>query len=193
TTVAGGHAPAGAAVTVASRGAGKLDLFVVAADGRVMTSAWGPGHAGWSAWSPVGTRLFPPGAPIHVVSRSADKLDIFGVDATGAVVSAAWEPGFGTSWHGWWVLNDGTARPGAPVTAVCRNTDKLDLFLTGDDGTVRTASWQASAPGWHGWSALPPGRRFVAGAPVHVVSRRADKLDVFATDIDGNVMTAAWE
>jgi hypothetical protein len=109
------------------------------------------------------------------------------------VVSAAWEPGFGTSWHGWWVLNDGAARPGAPVTAVCRSADKLDLFLTGDDGTVWTAWWQTSSPGWHGWTTLLAGRRFLPGAPVGVVSRSADKLDLFATDIDGNVMTAAWE
>ena len=36
-------------------------------------------------------------------------------------------------------------------------------------------------------------RRFVPGAPVHVVSRSADHLDVFASDVGGRVVTAAWE
>ena len=42
--------------------------------------------------------------------------------------------------------------PGAPVTAVSRSTDKLDVFVVGTDGRVWTAAWE---PGftdwWHGW------------------------------------------
>ena len=35
--------------------------------------------------------------------------------------------------------------------------------------------------------------RVPQGSPVHVVSRSADKLDIFFTGIDGFIYTAAWE
>ena len=46
--------------------------------------------------------------------------------------------------------------------------------------------------GWHGWWAI--GNVHVpAGAPVHVASRSTDKLDIFVTDVNGVIYTAAWE
>lgn len=42
-----------------------------------------------------------------------------------------------------------------------------------------------------GWGLTPA--RLPMGAPVHAVSRSADKLDIFFTDQDGRVMTAARE
>ena len=45
---------------------------------------------------------------------------------------------------------------------------------------------------WHGW--WPIGNTLVpAGGPVHAVSRSADKLDIFATNVYGVIQTAAWE
>jgi hypothetical protein len=80
----------------------------------------------------------------------------------------------------------------AEVNAVSRSTDKLDVFVTDDQGVILTAAWD---PGftdwWHGWWQINGGRS-VAGAPVHAVSRSADKLDAFTTGTDGRVYTAAW-
>ena len=149
----GGRARPGAPVTAVSRGPDKLDVFVVGTDGRVWTAAWQPSFPDWwHGWWPIGGTLFPQGAPIHAVSRSTDKLDIFGTDLYGNIVTAAWEPAFSDGWHGWWYLNGGRAAPGAPVTAVSRNTDKLDVFVVGTDGRIWTAAWQPSFPDWwHGW------------------------------------------
>ena len=185
----------GAHVTAASRSKDKLDIFVVGSDGHVYTAAWDAAVAGgWRGWWRIGDVVAPQGAPVHVVSRSTDKLDIFVSDTQGRVMSAAWEPAFGSSWHGWWHINNGyTSAPGAPVTAVSRGHDKLDIFTVGTDSRVWTAAWDAAvAGGWRGWWQVGT---LVAphGAPVYAVSRSTDKLDIFATDSQGRVMSAAWE
>lgn len=151
--IRGGQAAPGAPVTAVSRSANKLDAFVVGNDGRVWTAAWEPGFSdGWHGWWPIGNIRAPHGSPVHAVSRSTDKLDIFVTDVNGAILTAAWEPTFTDWWHGWWALNGGRAAPGAPVTAVSRSTDKLDVFVIGNDGRVWTAAWEPSFPDWwHGW------------------------------------------
>ena len=189
----GGRAAPGAHVTVVSRRPDFLDVFVVGTDGRAYTCAWEPG-AGWRGWWwRIGSAVFPPGSMLSAVSRSRDKLDIFGTDTSGRTVSAAWEPAFADGWHGWWHIRGGGARPGAPVTSVSRSANKLDIFVTGTDGGAYTAAWEpAFADGWHGWWRIG-GATFPQGAPISVVSRSADKLDIFATDSAGKTMSAAWE
>jgi hypothetical protein len=192
--VLGGVAAPGAHVTAVSRRADHLDIFVVGTDGSVYTAAWEPDFAdGWHGWARIGGVVAPQGAAVHAVSRSTDKLDIFVTDINGAVMSAAWEPGYTDGWHGWWHIKSGQAAPGAAVTAVSRSADHLDIFVSGTNNRVYTASWAPDfADGWHGWALI--GGLFVPqGAPVHCVSRSTDKLDIFVTDINGAVMNAAWE
>src|SRR5690606_9946214 len=130
-----------------------LDIFVVGKDGRAFTAAWEPAFTDWwHGWWPIGSAKFPAGAPLHGVSRSANKLDIFGTDKNGKILTAAWEPAFHDGWHGWWQIRGGMAAPGAPVTAVSRSANKLDIFVTGNDGRAYTAAWQPEfTDWWHGW------------------------------------------
>jgi len=187
----GGAAALGAHVTVVSRGTDKLDAFVVGLDGHVYTANWQPDFTDWwHGWYRIGDITVPQGAPIHAVSRSAGMIDIFATDVNGVIWTAAFDS---AGWHGWWELIGGRAAPGAPVTAVSRAPDKLDVFVVGQDGRVWTAAWEpAFTDWWHGW--WPIGDiRFPAGAPIHGVSRSRDKLDIFGTDVNGVVRTAAWE
>ena len=149
----GGIAAPGAAVTVVSRSTNKLDVFVVGTDNHVYTAAWEPAFTdGWHGWWRIGNVQVPAGSPIHVVSRSADKLDIFVTDVNGVIQTAAWEPAFTDGWHGWWDLRGGRAAAGAPVTAVSRSANKLDVFVVGTDSRVYTAAWEPGfTDGWHGW------------------------------------------
>ena len=186
--------PALAEVTAVSRSTDKLDVFVTDRDGAILTAAWEPAFADWwhGWWSLNGGRA-ASGAPVHGVARSTDKLDVFVIGTDNRVYTAAWESAFTDWWHGWWQLNGGVAAPGAHVTVVSRNTDKLDAFVVGTDGRIYTAAWE---PGftdwWHGW--WPIGDlRAPQGARVTAVSRSADKLDIFVTDINGVTCTAAWE
>jgi hypothetical protein len=188
----GGRAAPGAAVTAVSRRQDFLDVFVVGTDGGAYTCAWAPGQ-GWLGWWRIGTAVFPQGAMINAVSRSLDHLDIFATDSSGRVLTAAWEPGFTDGWHGWWQINGGLAQPGAPVTAVSRSADKLDVFVTGTDGGCYTAAWEPGfTDGWHGWWRVGTAA-FPQGTYIGSVSRSADHLDIFGTDVNGTTLTAAWE
>ena len=190
--IQGGMAAAGAPVTAVSRGANKLDIFVVGTDNRVYTAAWRP-DTGWQGWWRIGNISVPHRSQISVVSRSADHLDIFATDVSGRVMSAAWQPSFADGWHGWWHIQGGMAAPGAPVGAAVRGPNQLDIFVVGTDGRVYTAAWQPSfTDGWHGWWRVG-NTRFPAGGHVNAVSRSANKLDIFAIANGGETMTAAWE
>ncbi len=193
-TLNDGRAAPGAPVTAVSRRPDLLDVFVTGTDGRAWTAAWDPTNPdGWHGWWPIGDAQFPPGAPIHAVVRSPDHLDVFATGTDGLIRTAAWQPAFTDGWHGWWTLNDGRAAPGAPVTAVSRRPDLLDVFVTGTDGRAWTAAWDPTNPdGWHGWWPIGDAQ-FPPGAPIHAVVRSPDHLDVFATGTDGLIRTAAWQ
>jgi hypothetical protein len=98
-----------------------------------------------------------------------------------------------SGWHGWWPINGVSVPAGSFVSAVSRNTDKLDIFVTDSAGNVETAAWQpAFTDGWHGWFSVG-GEQAAPGTPVNAVSRSTDKLDVFLTGTDHRVWSAAWE
>jgi hypothetical protein len=187
-------APQGAQIGAVSRSADKLDIFVTDINGAIQTAAWEPGNAdGWHGWWPLNGGRAAPGAAVTAVSRAPDQLDVFVTGTDGRIYTAAWEPGFTDWWHGWWRIGDAVAPQGAPVGAVSRSTDKLDIFVTDVAGAIRTAAWEpGNADGWHGWWALNGGVA-APGAPVTAVSRSADKLDAFVVGTDSKVYTAAWE
>lgn len=192
TYLRGGRTAPGGHVTAVSRRPGYLDVFTVGTDGRVYTAAYDPSNR-WKGWWAIGDLRAPVGAYVGCVSRSLDHLDIFVTDNAGRVMTAAWEPAFTDGWHAWWQIRGGMAAPGAPVTAVSRSADKLDIFVTGTDCRVYTAAWEPGfTDGWHGWWRI----RDIVAAPkamVTCVSRSTDKLDVFVVDSARRTMTAAWE
>jgi hypothetical protein len=137
----------------------------------------------------------PAGAAVRAVSRHPSKLDAFVVDRQGRVLTAATDEGYDHGpWRGWWEIQGGRAKPGAPVACVHRGPDRLDVFVVGTDGGIYTAAWdQRQANGaWRGWWRIG---NLVApqGAPIGAVSRSPDHLDIFVVDVNGNVMSAAWQ
>lgn len=188
-----GTSVAGAAVTVATRSADKVDVFVVGSDGVVYTASWEPSAPKWTAWRPIPGISALAGSPVGCVSRSVDQLDIFVTDATGRVQTSGWQPSFGPKWADWRQVAGGVVSPGAPVTAVSRSADHIDIFVTDGAGAVQTSAWEPSfGATWSGWRQVAGG---VAspGAPVAAVSRVLDHIDVFVIANDGRVQTAAWE
>jgi hypothetical protein len=116
-------------------------------------------------WRPLGGS-FPAGAPVAVVSRNPNQLDLFVTGNDGKVYTSWWSQG--SEWSGInnnWRLLGGLFPAGAPVAAVSRNPNQLDLFVTGNDGKVYT-SWWSLGLGWSGinnnWR--PLGGSFPAGA-----------------------------
>ena len=170
----------------------QLDVFRAGDDGRVYTSWW---HAGseWASWRPIGG-FFPAGAQVASVARTPNNLDLFVCGNDGRVYTSWWFNG--ADWSG---INDnwrsigGFFPVGAPVSSVARTGNNLDLFVCGNDGRVYTSWWQAGSD-WSGindnWRSI--GGFFPPGAPVSVVARHPDHLDLFVCGNDGRVYTSWW-
>jgi hypothetical protein len=183
-----------APVTAISRSTDKLDIFVVGLDGHVCTAAWEPGF-GWRGWWRIGDVSTTLHAPVSAVSRSADKLDIFVVSLDGYICTAAWQPEF-TGWQGWGTLGIGTNSypPGAPVCAISKAPDEIDIFAVGLEGTVDTAVLRPGDAGvarWFGPSWVGDLKAHPR-TPVSAVSRSSDQLDLFLVGLDGYVYTTPW-
>nr|WP_232542307.1 M12 family metallopeptidase [Nocardia bovistercoris] len=82
----------------------------------------------------------------------------------------------------------------APVSAVSRPPNNLDLFITGNDGRVYTSWWQGGSD-WSGigdrWRNI--GGVFPVGAPLAAVGRTQRNQDLFITGNDGRVYTSWWQ
>src|SRR5262249_46192642 len=105
-------------------------------------------------WPSVGG-TFPDGAPVGAVARDDDHLDLFicGNDGKVYTASRAASTGWSSAATDHWVGIGGTFPEGAPVSAVARDADHLDLFICGNDGKVYTASWRSG----HDWSSAATG------------------------------------
>ncbi|GAA0929800.1 hypothetical protein [Virgisporangium aurantiacum] len=192
----GGFFPPGAPIAAIAKSPNSIDLFVVGNDGRVYTSWWYEG-SDWSGlnnnWRSIGG-FFPPGAPLGVTSRHAGNLDVFVTGNDGRVYTSWWY--HGSEWSG---INDnwrsigGFFPAGAPVAAITKSPNSIDLFITGNDGRVYTSWWYEGSE-WSGihdnWPSI--GGFFPRGAPLSVTSRHAGNLDVFVTGNDGRVYTSWW-
>ena len=176
-----------------------LDLFATSSDGRVMSIAWQPPTqtlaSGWQSWFPIGASSLSvvPGQPVTAVWKNLTHLDLFVTGKDGRIMSTYFDSG---AWQpGWFPLNPatGTAAPGQPVTAVWRNAEHLDLFITSKTGQVMstyfdTNAWQPS------WFPLNPSTGTAApGQPVTAVWRNANHLDLFITSNTGQVMTTYFD
>jgi hypothetical protein len=81
-----------------------------------------------------------------------------------------------------------------PITAVWRNPDHLDLFMTGSDGRVMGTFFENDAwqPEWY--PLAPESGRAAPGQPITAVWRSGNNhLDLFMTGHDGRVMTRFFE
>ena len=167
------------------------DLFVIAGDGKVYTSFLFPGFRTYSGWWPIEGFQSTPCAPIAAVSRSENHIDIFAVGTNRKIYTAAWEAN-NPGWKGWWQVSGFEAHDTRPfVSAVSRDTDKLDLFSVGTNSGVYTIGWQPES-GWAAnWQRIST---FQASdsAEIAVVSRQPGLMDIFAPDKNGNIFTAAW-
>jgi Papain-like cysteine protease AvrRpt2 len=179
-------------VDAVSRNSDQLDLFYIDSTGRVISSWWHQGTF-WSELFSVGG-FFPPGAAVTAVARMDNHLDLFVTGNDGRVYTSWWHQG--QPWSG---INDnwrpigGFFPPGAPVAAVARTPNNLDLFITGNDGRVYT-SWWFQGVDWSGindnWR--PIGGFFPPAAPLGAVARTPTNLDLFITGNDGRVYTSWW-
>ncbi|MFI6959779.1 hypothetical protein ACIBJI_40740 [Nocardia sp. NPDC050408] len=194
------RAAASSGLSVLAPRGNHLDVFWPRRDGAVGWQWWDTGpHQSWADHGVVNIAAAGAAAAeaaVAAVSREPDHLDAFWVASDGAVMGQWSAPGASWGSHGSFAITPtGAARPGAPVTAVARTADNLDVFWVAPDGAVYSQWWHAS-PG-HSWAdhgAFPiatPGSA-EPGSAVAVVARTPDNLDVYWVGPDGSVRSQWW-
>lgn len=174
----------------------RLDVFVTDPGGQVHGAAWQQDvlSGNWRDWWSILGATGTDGAPVAAVARDINKLDLFVAGPDGKTYSAASDRNVTDGqWRGWWNILTGALPAGGTVSAVSREPNQLDIFIVSNDGGVYTAAWNANVANaqWQGWwrildlAAAP-------GAPVAVVSRNPNQLDIFVAGSDGKTYTAAW-
>jgi hypothetical protein len=132
-------APPGATVTALARAPDHMDLFVVGNDTGV-SSAWWDAHVNggqWNSWFAIpGGFSGRPGSVVTALARAPDHMDLFAVGGDGGVYSAWWDANVNNGlWNNWFRTPGAlTARPGAPVDALARAPDHMDLFAVDING-----------------------------------------------------------
>jgi hypothetical protein len=192
--------PPGAPVAASWGTEDHLDLFVTDRAGVVQSTYWDQNEGGYRAagWFAIGpSTVFYPGGNVTAIHVDQDHLDLYAVDNGGTVRSISWTRDGGYRADGWFEIGPDTrSDPGAKVTAVWAAKTHLDLFVTGDDGVVRSTYWDSSELlGYRqqGWFDIGSDVRSVRGAPVEAVwSHDGTILHLFVTDVTGRVVEALW-
>ena len=152
----------------------------------------------WESWYAIG----PPGiasasepATILWNASNLNHLDAFVVANDGTVFSCFWEPE--RSWVPWFPIRPpGTASPTQPVTALwnASNPNHLDVFVVGNDGTVRSSYWEPQTS-WVAWFSISPAGTANPKQPVRVLwnAGNPNHLDAFVVGNDGTVLSSYWE
>ncbi len=130
------RATASSALNVVSREPFRLELFW-ANTRKAIGWQWWAGAAGenWGDHGPtdvVAAGAAAAGAAVTTVARTPGNLDVFWVGPDGSVMTQWWAAATDGDWgeHGgaFQIAPPGSASPGAPIAAVARTADNLDVF-----------------------------------------------------------------
>lgn len=189
-----GAPPAGlvpGGVSVASRGAGNLDVYALGSDGRVWSTAWDEARGTWVPWFAPDQRGYGVGmiAAPAAVARKATQIDVAMPGADGHTWLTWWDS---RSWHTSYPVG---APPVGGVSAPAIASpapDSLLLAVRGTDGTVWSRLF-VEAFGWGTWTAVPgavPGR--MLSAPGLTADQTAHTVTVICVDSNGGLWRADY-
>ena len=189
-----GQSTPGQKVTAVWRNNHHLDLFATNRAGQVISAFFDDDH--WqSGWFPVAAQsgVVQPGATITALWRNPDHLDLFATDRNGTILSTYFE---GNRWaEGWFPVASGVALadPVQPVTALWRNSNHLDLFITSKAGRVMSTFFEGNA--WQSnWFPIAPASGSAApGQPVTAVWSNSEHLDLFISAPDGTILSIFFQ
>ena len=131
----------------------------------------------------------------QAVVHQKDKLDVCVTDNADRIDIATWQQNvLGGKWRGWWSILKGKAKKGSRVAVVARDSNKLDVFIRGENNGIYTAAWDRNVKDatWQGWWRIVDGKGTAASA-ITAVSRGPGKLDVFIRGENNGIYTAAWD
>ncbi|MCS3867778.1 hypothetical protein J3D55_000694 [Chryseobacterium ginsenosidimutans] len=183
----------GTALSVVSRSAGILDVFVVGLDGRVYSTSYDPSSSGkWINWFYfIDYDKLIPGIEVTAVSRKQNLIELFAVNVDGDSITASWSPA--TGWKGWENIQAGKFTPGTTISVANHSPENIDIFGISTDGRVWTAAKGPQTNNkWAGW--WPIGDMvFEEGSTLSAISTSPNMLNVFVTGKDGNTYAATYD
>ncbi len=135
----------------------------------------------------------------NAVARSRSNLDAFFAHEDGSIWIDSWSPGVTPRWPTLDITGPNATPAGAPLAAVARTPNNLDVFWAGGtDGGIYTASWFTGAASWT-LTELPGVGTGVAGAPVvragqqiAAVTPGPGLLEVYYAATDNNLYRSRW-
>ena len=134
-----GLAPAGAPLAVTVRDHKHEDLFVVDNTGAIAWTAIrdnGPWSFPAARITPEG--FAPVGASLAAVARRPEQVDVFVVSSWDGAIWTVFGPATGVGkWKIARISEPKTAPPGAPLAAITRDRQDVDVFVAGRGGAVR--------------------------------------------------------
>ena len=108
---------------VVARYRDQLDLFMMASDGRIMSTWWNV-RGGWGTWFQVSGGRASSGSEVTAISRYSNHLDLFVVGTDNRIYSTWWhDPG---GWAGWFNVSGGVSQAGGQVAALSRSAEHID-------------------------------------------------------------------
>jgi hypothetical protein len=199
----GTKAAPGTPVSITTSGAGRMNLFTTASDGRIVSTYWDPTittNGGWhSAWFELNPNLkATPGTPVGVTTSGPARINVFTTAADGRVISTYWDPAITTNggWQAWFELNPNLkAAVGAAVTVTTAGPGRMNVFTTAADGRVISTYWDpaiTTSGGWHGWFELNPNLRAAVRAPIAVLDASPTGMALVTHTADRIVIGTVW-
>ena len=186
-------------LTATSWGANRIDIFGLSKRGTIL-QLWWDGAWHWTDLSASLPAVFRADIRLTglmaAAASEASRIELFCLTSTGEI-QRFW---YGS--RGWQASNLGNRFPGGErivgsMTAVSDGSGRIHLFGLGTRGQVLQL-WRnggtAADPVWV-WSDLsstfPPDRFPIAG-PLTAASVRADRIDIFAQGLNGDLIILTW-
>jgi hypothetical protein len=196
---AGHNVPINSTVSAVARNSDRIDIFVVGHNGGIYTSGQNNG-GGWENWHPVGDpgagQTVPIRSTVWPVARNSNQIDIFVIGHNGGIYTSGQNNGGG--WENWHSVGNPSAGHNVPinstVSAVARNSDRIDIFVVGHNGGIYT-SGQNNGGGWENWHPVGDpgaGQTVPIRSTVWPVARNSNQIDIFVVGNDGGIYSAWW-
>jgi hypothetical protein len=184
--------PPSAPIAALSRNHNHMEFWVVGKD-KQLHGSWFQGS--WKGWYTLGGRSFAPGAHVVALKRNAQHMEVWAIGEDHLLHGNWWD---GSSWRGWYTLNDGVGPrllSGGGLAVLSRNDDHMEIWSIGGDDRLHGIWFDGQ---WRDWYSLgaPAGTAFPAGAPLAALSRNDDHMEVWSVSnagrVEGNWWDGAW-
>ena len=181
-TLAGRTFPPRAQLAVHARNDDHMELWAIGTDFKLHGIWW---DGSWQPWYTIDVDAsFEPGGGVAAIGRNDDHMEVWSVDGRHTLKGAWWDG----NWHGYALGGPtplpgggtGGLPPGAPIAALSRGDDYMDVWCVGEDARLHGTWWDGN---WHGWYVVDP-TPVPALSPLAAHSRNDDHQEIWCVAPD---------